>query len=275
MITPNINSIALIYSSDNIAQSLSAINNNYSTLHLWVSAFDQQYQQIWQPVIDYYNNYSESLQNSLTLAQSFSSNWNDFQTTVESNSAKWLQPFTIFYPTLIQDTVTDNDVLLVKAWLDKYFPIRNNDGSLNYVEDQRIIVNCYTYSYDNDNSIDIFDEPYSYARCRTSSGTIYAHCQTIITGGTINCNQASYYCNTTYNTYPSKRVNCWYSSPYLYDIAPYGSPIINNVYDINKTTARGQIQAKITMKFLDRKENTIQPLSFKVYDCEWNYTGGL
>jgi hypothetical protein len=276
MILPDINSIKMIYPTDGIPESLPTINNNYSTLHLWISAIEQEYEGKWQPIIDYYNRYMIQLQNSLTLAQSYSANWDSFQTTVETNSSKWLQPFTIVYPTLIQDNITQDDVDAIKNWLDQYFPIRNSNGSLNYVENQKFIVSCYLYTYNTGNEIDILDQPYSYAICTTNSGTIYAHCQIKYSGGNVHCNQSTYSCNLTFDFYPSKHVDCWFTSPYLYNNSKFGSAINDSsVFDVSKQTARGQIQANLRMKYNDRKETQIQHLIFTVNECDWNYGGIL
>jgi hypothetical protein len=275
MILPDINSIKIIYPAESIADSLPTINNNYLTLQLWISAYEDEYAKTWSPIIEYYNQYSADLKESLTLAQSYSANWDSFQTIVESNSAKWIQPFTIFYPTLIESNNAPIDTDIFKNWLNQYFPIRNPDGSLNYIEGQKIIVNCYLYSYDYAKKIDITDEPYSYSRCTTSSGTIYAHCKTIISGGPIVCSQSTYYCARTIDCYPSKNVNCWYSSPYLYDVSPFGSPITSpTVFSTSKQVARGQIKANISMNFLDRRETNIAQFVFVVNECDWNYIGG-
>jgi hypothetical protein len=275
MINFNASTIRTINPSEGISDSLSTINNNYSTLYLWTSALQQKYDGVWQPIIDYYNQYVDQLQNSLTLVQSYSANWDNFQTIVESNSSKWLQPFTIFYPTLIQDTLTQNDIDSIKTWLGQYFPIRNSDGTLNYVENQKFIVSCYIYSYDTNNQINIKDQAYSYAVCATQSGTIYAHCKTLVTGGWVHCSNTSYYCDATIDFYPSKHVDCWYASPYLYNVPEFGQAITDTTFTANNQSVRGQIMANISMNYLDRNETKLQNLIFNVIGCDWNYGGTL
>jgi hypothetical protein len=271
---PNINKIRTIYPSESISDTVSVVNTNYSTLFVWTSAIQQQYDKIWQPVVDYYNQYEAQLKNSLTLVQSYSAKWDDFQTIVESNSSKWIQPFTIFYPTLIQNNITTSDVDTITTWLKEYFPIRNSDNSLNYVEDQKFIVSCYIYSYDTANKINISDDAFSYAICNTSSGTIYAHCETKIAAGDVYCYSQKYSCAHTAVYNPSMHVDCWYSTPYLYDIPRFGSPITDNTFSASKQRVRGQIRANIGMYFTDRREDNIKQLLFTVGNCEWIY-GGL
>jgi hypothetical protein len=276
MITPDLNNIKIIEATEGISDSVNVINNNYSTLYLWVSSLQHEYDNSWQSVVNYYNEYASQIQDSLTLVKSYSANWNNFQTIVESNSSKWLQPFTIFYPTLIKDNVTQTDIDTIITWLNEYFPIKNSDGTLNYVENQIFIVNCYVYIYDNNHSINIVDQPYSYAVCSTVSGTIYAHCQVLLSGGTVNCNQGSYSCNISYDCYPSKNVDCWYDTPYILNIPTYGAPILNgDVFSKTNQNVRGQIQANLKMNFSERRETEIKNLKFTVSNCDWNYEGVL
>jgi hypothetical protein len=271
---PDINSIRTIQPSEQIADTISYINNNYSTLQLWASALQQEYDNRWQPVIDYYNLYAVELNEASLLAETLSANWDNFQTIVETNSAKWLQVSTIFYPILILNSITDENVISITDWVRQYFPIRKADNSLNFVEGQTLIVNCYTYAYSD--TINIVDEPYSYAKCETRSGIVYAHCKTIVSGGPIYCGGGAVYrCNLTLEDNPSKNVSCWYTSPYVYDVDPYGSPITDTTFTSDKQTARGQIKTNISMNYTDQNETEVVTLVFKVNDCNWQYNGGL
>ena len=153
MINFNSNTINFILSSQNIDASVPIINNNYNTLQLWVSVLQVHYDNNIQPIINFYNEYSSQLNQYLTLSNSYSANWDDFQTKVEINSSKWLRPFTIFYPTLIQDGINPDNIKTIITWLNEYFPIVNLNGSLNYVQNQSIVVSCYLYSYDVSNQI--------------------------------------------------------------------------------------------------------------------------
>ena len=271
---PSLSSITTISPLENIADSLSAINTNYSTLQAWVTSVENQYNGDWQNVISYYSKYGQSLLDTLSLVQSASGEWDAFQTLVESNSASWLQPFTIFYPTIIQSPFTQSDIDGINAWIRKYFPIKNADGTLNYVENQQFVVNCYTYALSS--QINVNDTAYSYSECSTTSGTIYAHCVSVVTGGTVVCTNATYNCNMTINCNPSLHVDCWYNSPYLLDIPPYGEPIPDSeVFNATDQYARGQIMANLTMNFNDRRETKVAAFRFLVSDCDWVYGGVL
>ena len=287
MINFNSNTINFILSSQNIDASVPIINNNYNTLQLWVSVLQVHYDNNIQPIINFYNEYSSQLNQYLTLSNSYSANWDDFQTKVEINSSKWLRPFTIFYPTLIQDGINPDNIKTIITWLNEYFPIVNLNGSLNYVQNQSIVVSCYLYSYDVSNQIKTKQYAYSYSKCSTNAGIIHAHCQTIVIGGWVHCNQGSYLCDTTVDCYPSLKVNCWYGDPYLFDIGSYGiimppenPPAVKDKvnfasYVKSRSSVRGQILADISMNYLDKKETGIQSLKFIVNNCEWSYVGNI
>jgi hypothetical protein len=279
--------MSFILSSQNIDDSIFNINDNYNALQLSVNILQNYYNDNIQPIIDFYNQYSLQLNESLTLSQNYSANWNNFQTIVETNSSKWLRPFTIFYPTLIKDGINQDDINTIITWLNEYFPIINLNGSLNYLQNQSIIVSCYLYEYDITNKINTKEYAYSYSNCSTNNGTIHAHCQSIIAGGWIHCNQGSYLCDATVDCYPSLKVDCWYGDPYLFDIGSYGviMPKENappqtpastfNSYVKPRQNVRGQILADISMNYLDKKETGIKSLKFIVNNCEWSYVGNI
>jgi len=262
------NTLTNILSTDFISNSINNINANYATIHLALSGIEGQYGRIFSPILNYCNKYVKDIQNSYNLYMSNSGRYNDFITTVNTNSAKWLQPFTIFYPNLIKSPYTDDDVNVINEWIRKYFPIKNSDDTLNYVEGQKFVVNFYTYTYGE--PFNIIDQPYSYQNCSTANATIYLHCRTVITGGTIVCSQGSYNCNTTINCYPSQNVKCWYTSPYL---RTDGTQISNNDPLSTRQSVIGKIQANIIMNFTDRKEDSLNSILFTVSDCDWVYRG--
>lgn len=254
--------------TDNIAESLITINNNYESLFLATSGFEDLYNISIEPLIDYYQNYYPKLKESLTLYENYKHEWDDFLTTVVNNSSKWLTPMTIFYPTIIEDPVSDDDIENINNWLRKFFPIKNSDDTSNYVDGQIFIVNCYTYDYSQ--TIKVLNQPYSYCNCQTYSGKISLHCQTRITGGWVHCNQGSYNCDKVINCYPSKNVDCWYESPYLRED---GTVIKTSDPSSTKRKTISKIQANISMEYTDRRENSIKNFIFRVSQCDWEYRG--
>jgi len=268
--------ISTILPADNIVDSLCAINLNYSMLHTGLSSIDLIYNSAIQPIIDFYNQYASDLKQSYTLYVNSFDKWTNYISTVQTNSAKWLQPFTIYYPTLIEDPFSDDDINNINIWIRKYFPVKNPDGTLNYVEGQKFLVNCYTYSYVSPDGFSngvLRDSPYSYCICNTYSGGIYLHCQTNIGGGWVACENAVYNCTKTIDCYPSQNVDCWYTTPYLHSDGTIITDT-SNTFNKNdpKQSVRSQINANITMQFTDRRETSIKTLQFVISNCDWSYT---
>jgi hypothetical protein len=258
-----------IIPAQNIGKSIEQINENYHTLYTISTAIEQTYVDYVQPIVEYYQKYKNLLFESSNAIKQNSGVWEDFYTMVRANSSVWIVPMTVFYPNLIQVPLTDNKIAQVGNWLKKYYPIKNvQDGTLNYVESQKFIVSCYVYDYVN--NISILDQPYSLCNCRTQSGLISLHCQTLITGGWINCNQGSYNCSRAINCYPQRQVDCWYETPYL---KSDGSPILPTDPVSSKQTSISKIQADIRINYVDRREKDIKNLIFIVEDCEWSFLG--
>jgi hypothetical protein len=257
-----------IFKEDTITNTINVCNSNYYNIYLGLSSAQQYYTDIFIPIIEFYNEYSNQLKEAYTIYEQASGSWDDFLTKVQSNSAKWLQPFTLFYPDILQEPFTDNSVETINNWVKKYYPITNEDGTINYVENQKLIVNCYTYVQGTE--VDIIDSPYSYCKCKTQSGNISLHCQTIITGGWIHCNQGSYNCQQTLDCYPQSTIDCWYETPFLHtDFSPIGvDEAISSKQDVVS-----KIKANITMKFNERYEYDIKTLFFEIQDCDWVYMG--
>jgi hypothetical protein len=262
-------SISSISPYSQIADSLNVINANYTNLFLTVSSFQQNYNFYYNPLINFYNKYYNDLNDALNTYNYNLSNWNEFYTSVASNSSKWLQPFTIFYPIVFEGMVTIDDSLTINNWLREYFPIKNSDGSLNYVEGQILLVSCYTYI--NENRLGVYNDIVtSNCNCSTQSGSIQLHCQTIVPDGEVVCNQGNYECKLTIDCRPIKDVDCWYTAPYLH---LDGSTINTSDSVESKHNAISQIKAIINAQFYDRYENAIQTLKFSVQDCDWAFNG--
>jgi hypothetical protein len=251
-----------------ISDSVKIINTYNSVLYTAATGIENSFYQNTNVIVDYFNENAKLLFNSVKNFELNANKWQDFLTTVYSNSARWLKPMTVFYPKLIREPFTDENLLEILNWIKKFYPIRTTqDGSLNYVENQKFIVSCYLYDYSQ--NINILDQPYAYTKCVTQSGLISLHCQTLITGGWIHCHQGSYNCNRTINCYPSLNVDCWYETPYL---KIDGSPINTNDPVSVKQVVRSQIQSNLIMNYIDRRETKIKTLIFKVENCDWVYS---
>ena len=252
----------------NISDSVSTLNDYNSVLYSSATAVENSFYKNTSIVVEYFNENSKLLFDSIRNFEINSEKWRDFYTIVNTNSAKWLKPMTIFYPKPIQQPFRDEDLQIILNWIKKFYPVRSvQDESLNYIENQKFIISCYLYEYAD--TVNILDQPYAYTKCMTRSGLVSLHCQTVITGGWIQCHQGSYNCQNTINCYPSLNVDCWYETPY---IKIDGTPINNNDPVSVKQVVRSQIQSNLIMNYVDRREIKIKTIIFKVKDCDWVYS---
>jgi hypothetical protein len=258
--------ITKISSSQNIGDSLDLINQNYSNLSNWIIDVQNSYNNTYQNVYNFFIQYVDRMDETLNLIHTLSSEWQSFQTTVETNSAKWLQPYTIWYPKLISIPFTDSSIAVIKNWLQLNFPIRNDDGSVNYVENQQFIVNAHTYRIEykiNNAYYDLYD----YTLCYTHNTTIYAYCSDIWANNYVACSNGGHSCGYSRSCSKSATSDCYYQSPY-YRAYTDKTPIVDG--SAHTTQAYGKIEAKVTCNFTDRIESSfIKSISFKVIDCDW------
>jgi hypothetical protein len=251
-----------------IHASIIDLNDGFCSMNTSLTAYSQRIKDDITPMLYLYEQYYDLMKETRLIFDQIKNESVDFLTVTKSNSACWLQPLSIFYPVIFDSPFSDSNIEVINNWLRQFFPVKNADGGLNYVEGQKFIVNCYVK--DVLVTLNVIDQPSSYCDCETRSGLISLHCRTVITGGWIHCNQGSYNCNTTRNCYPSKNVDCWYESPYI----KRNNLAINSADPIPaKQKARSRIQANITMNYSDTREVDIKTLIFTVSNCDWLYRG--
>jgi hypothetical protein len=259
--------IKKIESAETIGNSLSTVNENYTILSNWIIDVQSLYNSTFLPLYNFYIKYSDRMNSVLTTIETLSGDWQSFQTTVETNSAKWLQPFSIWYPNLIPSPFNDSALSNVKNWLTTNFPIVNSDNSVNYVEGQQFIVNCHTYRVQE--KINAFYKLIDYSLCRTTNATIYAYCSDDWANNYVACSNGNKRCGYQRTCSNSAASDCFYLTPYYKnytDSAPIGN------VNTHLTQAYGKIEASVTAKYADRFENTaIKSISFRVVDCQWNF----
>lgn len=258
--------ITLINPNQNIGDSLNIINQNYNSLSNWIIDLQGVNDLKWQPVYDFYIKYADRMSETLTLIKTLSTKWDDYQTTVQTNSAKWLQPFTIFYPNVLAHPFIDSYSDKIKTWLQTSFPIRNDDGSLNYVEGQQFIVNCHTYYVQPKINI-INQELKDQTTCVTGNATVYVYCSDIWANNYVHCSNGGQSCGYSRSCSNSAQSECYYLSPYLKSLT---DPTPIGTVNTRAITGIGRIRATVDARFTDRFENSfIKSLRFKVVDCEW------
>jgi hypothetical protein len=258
--------ITLINPNQTIGDSLIDINKNYTNLSNWVIDVQKTYNTKYLSVYNFYVKYADKMDLTLSLIQTLSAQWRSFQTTVETNSSKWLQPITIYYPDLIVLPFTNSSINIIKNWLVTNFPIKNSNSSdVNYVEGQQFIINAHTYKIENkinNASFKLFD----YTLCYTSNKTIYVYCSDLWANTTVHCSNGNASCGYSRNCSKSAASDCHYTSPYYRNLADE-NPISGAP---NTTQGYSKIEATVRANFTDRIENSfIRSLSFKVLDCDW------
>ena len=279
-----------IKNTETIGDSLTSANLNYINLQNWLSEMQNQYDNNWKPIVDFYNTHITDYKNTLSLVNQFSSNWEDFATTIENNSAKWLQPITIFYPYILDAPYSESYTKTINSWLNLNYPVLNN-----YIENQKFIINVYTETAGSDSYTQINNRETltDYTVCYTDSFKLCANCKTVAFGPIITCN-GGYSCPAEWNCQKCINVNCLYVKPpyipleesFLATTGLYYIPAddgttnnntlkqihVSDVETLSSHFAKGQIQADISMTYQDKWESDIiTSLVFKVKNCEWQF----
>jgi hypothetical protein len=256
-----------ILSTDNIGYSLTNINANYSNLQNMIVDVTLDYQNKWQPIIDFYNQNIDKLKSNLTLIQNNSAQWFDFRTNVRNLSSDWLQTFTIFYPKILQAPFSQNAgyVAQVLEWLNTNYPVQNiTNKTTIYAENQKAII--YIYTYNKETQINNTTELSDQTTCVVTNSRVCIECTTTASG-TVRCNQGSYNCNWTGTCQSCVTSDCEYADD---DKTSY-----LNIRD-NKHTADSKVIADVSMFFSNRSENTtITAIVCKVVDCNWQFSNYL
>jgi hypothetical protein len=213
---------------DTIGNSLSSININYSNLELDTFIIQASADKYWTPMLEYYLNFNKFLKETTSICQRNSAILINTATLVENNSAGWIKPITIFYPSLFPSSYpADSIVESISAWLESYFPVINpttfvideTTGNTitippkktNYVENQMAIVYAHTWKYGTSISENQFI--LDHTLCTTANKTICTQCTDRYYGyvycsnGDFNCTGQSFSCQKC------GTLNCFYKTP--------------------------------------------------------------
>jgi len=253
-----------ILSTDNIGYSLTAINANYSNLQNMVMDITLDYQNKWQPIINFYNQNTDDLKANLTLIQNNSAYWIDFRTNVRNLSSDWLQTFTIFYPNILKAPFSQNVgyVSQILQFLNANYPVQNlTNNTTIYAENQEAIV--YVYTYNQETQINNTTELTDQTTCNVVNSQVCVEC-TSSSSGTVHCNQGTYNC-----AWSTKCQSCATSDcQYIDDNVTSYINITNNSHSANS-----EVIADVSMFFSNRSENTtITAIVCRVVDCQWQFS---
>lgn len=263
-----------ILSSDSIGNSLSAINQNYTNLEQQTLIITASANNLWSFVQDYYINVVPIIKNAISSVNNLQANVTSTVTTVQNNSAGWLTPITVFYPTIFPSASSNLAMVqTVSAWANQNFPIYSSASTNpNFVEDQQLIVYSHVWSYSNSSiseNVILTDS----TQCATQGENICGTCNIEYSGGTYY-GYGSWFSCDGYKTSCSvcDTLKCSFNSP------PYVNITNNSIAvdggSINISEATGFIQANVNMSFQDIFElQTINSFIFKIQNCNWVYQG--
>jgi len=285
--------------SSTIGDSLPLVNQNYEFLDQWTANIQLSATQYWQPLIDLYNRHLTDWNQSLTLAQQNSAIWTSVSTTVESFSAAWLTPLSLFYPQIYpQNTDLATVKNTITAWLNQNFPVSNAFTSAPYyVENQKAIV--YNYNYYIANIVNEKQTIVDQTTCSTQDGVSVINCRSDLTG-TAFCSNGDVACDGNGSQCAhNESVSCSFNAgPYIVGqgyktvvvprdpirtidddgntVLTAQSPITTTVYGNLSNTGQSYIQANISTYFVNQSETTsLNYFKFIVKDCQWVYVSSF
>jgi hypothetical protein len=248
--------ITKILTSETIGDSLFAINQNYQNLDEWLTSIQLSAQNFWIPLRDYYRTVSEALKEKTTLAEQLSSSWNSLTTTIETNSAKWLEPLIVFYPNIESSAVIDKNK--ISTWLNNNYIVYNStvaNSIPTYIENQK----AYVYIMKKEASVPVNSVPLlsNSLNCTVNNVTVCTSCVTTYTGN-VQCTNGDFNCagNTSSCTECGTAL-CYYDQTGT----PNYSPVIQAYLNINFNEVH--------------EDSNITCLKYEVKDCEWRFVSQL
>jgi hypothetical protein len=248
----------LLTTSDSIGDTLSAINQNYSTLEAWADSIQLSADNYWFPFIEFYKNFNLELKPNIVNSNVMLEKWKAAATLVESNSSKWLEPLILYYPYLIEEsnqivgTIPDINPATLNAitgWLNSNFPVLsvNCYNGVCYMERQESIIHLILKSSRVDS------EKYQVSDstvCSTTNTIASGPCVINLTGNVLGCNRKSYVCGGKVSCNITQQVECTF---------PDGAKSNNR-----------SITANLNYDFIDTYENkNILRLKYSVSNCSW------
>jgi hypothetical protein len=245
-----------IHPYDSIGDSLSSINLNYLNLEVSTLNIQASSDSLWTPMFNYFLTYGDFLKETSTIAMQYSAVISQATTQIQSNSASWCKPISIFYPSIFPASSAVNDISnVLTSWINTYFPITLSGTNIpNYIENQIAVIYSHTWqlgSYLDETQI-IQDQTI----CSTQPKSTCATCTDYYSGGEWCGTDTWTTCSGVVQYTSCGTADCGYSSP------PF-EPITHQ-------TAYGKIKASVEFKFQDRNEcSPILAFVFRINNCEW------
>lgn len=245
-----------------IGDALPYINANYITLDGWLSNLQLSADNIWKPLRDYYLTFSLEFSANMSKVNEYKGNWDSVVTTVQANSAKWLQPLTVVYPNVIpvngvnpDDSITSEYYNHITLWLNTYFPVVSaNTGYPDFVQYQKAYIFVLKQNFATPVAkVDLLQNTIN---CYTVDFYICNYCTFNYTGQ-VYCTNGVFDCNTNQSCTICGTSNCYYDQT--------GTKNYNPI-----------LQAYLNINFNDVRESTnITCLTYEVQNCQWSYVSQI
>lgn len=258
----------LLNSSMSIGDSVDIINKNYNTLNEWVNQIQLSATEYWEPFVDFYKSFIIEFEPNINNANSNLTKWKSTATTIETNSAKWIEPLIIYYPyiikpneyikTLISTTNTyrydlqSTNLTNLTNWLNNNFQVLNNEKVL-YLENTKALVHLIL----NVNDIKETNFQTSDSTTCSTGDTIATGVCTVVTSGQVtSCNKKTYSCGGSFSCNKSQSISCFFEN--------------------NSKTILKRITANLKYLFDNSCElDNILTIEYSVKDCSWRPTNNV
>jgi hypothetical protein len=255
----------LISPTDSIGNTLSTLNENYTKLQTWFDSIALSANNYWKPVVEFYKDFSPRLKSNISLGSQNLDSWIDTSTTVEYNSARWIEPLVIYYPfviTLQNQGNMQSQYNTITTWLNNKFPVLNSNckNGVCYVENTK----CYVYLMLEQNSksdiVNFFSNRFleENKRSQPTDGTT---CTTSDTTGTAGCSQCY-----------SGSVGCGGKGTFRCNgcrSCNISSPVTCNFLENNSKRKPVKIVADIFYNYTDNFLDPFMILNYTVSNCKW------
>lgn len=250
--------ITTILSTDTIGDSLVNVNDNYYNLDQWLTSIQLSATNYWIPLRNFYKNISTELKSNNIRGESNKSKWDSLATTVETNSAKWLEPVVVIYPNIVTPNQVNDDNTLtvvcynqVTEWFNENFdPAKNINESPLYVQGQKAIV--YVIKQELSPALNIVNLLQNSGSCTTVDTSVCVYCENSY-AGYVNCSNGDFSCGGTTGCTQCVGVPCTYPQTGTRNYSP-------------------TIQAYLNINWNEIHESTnISCLNFEIQDCQWVY----
>lgn len=243
--------------TDNIGNTLSTINLNYSNLETWTNSILLSSKKYYEPLVNFYLFYGDFWKDSIDFAYSIDApnRLSSFYTNVEVNSSLWVDPMIFFYPQILPENQKNNTTITnVQNWINEKFPVTTtNQTKPNYLEDTTAVIYVMFYS----DNLRVPQETVVRTQnvgCNTNDVSVTVRCKSYWGGANVSCGASGNVCaaispSSCTNT---KTAKCLYE---------------NNQPSITRTGT-----ANINIFFNDRSEtNDFYAIKLIVKNCAWQF----